>query len=96
MEGGLYAVNQKIMNKKVIIYSTNTCPFCVRAKELLKARQIQYDEIRIDENPEQRQIMEKLSGRRTVPQIFIGTKHVGGFDDLKALSDRGELDQWLA
>lgn len=84
------------MTQKVIVYSTQSCPYCVRAKELLSMKGVSFEEIRVDENLDQRQKMESLSGRRTVPQIFIGERHVGGFDDLKALNDRGELDQWLA
>lgn len=84
------------MSKKVVIYSTSYCPYCVRAKELFKRLNVTYEEILVDQNPEQRQYMEKISQRRTVPQIFIGERHVGGFDDLKALYESGELEKWLA
>ena len=76
----------------VRMYTTQTCPYCVRAKALLKQRGVeQIDEIRIDLDPAQRDHMMEITGRRTVPQIFIGTTHVGGCDDLIALDQRGGL-----
>lgn len=76
----------------VKMYTTAVCPFCVRAKQLLKARGVeQIEEIRIDTAPEQREHMMAVTGRRTVPQIFIGQTHVGGCDDLIALDGRGGL-----
>lgn len=76
----------------VKMYTTSVCPFCIRAKQLLKARGVdQIDEIRIDERPQQRDEMMRITGRRTVPQIFIGETHVGGCDDLVALDARGGL-----
>jgi glutaredoxin 3 len=81
--------------KKVVIYSTAICPYCIHAKELLNSEHIPFEEIRVDLDSEKRVFMEKISGRRTVPQIFIGERHVGGFDDLKALYERGELSAWL-
>jgi glutaredoxin 3 len=76
----------------VKMYSTQVCPFCIRAKALLKQRGVeQIDEIRIDADPSQRATMMELTGRRTVPQIFIGDTHVGGCDDLIALDQRGAL-----
>ena len=80
---------------KVKIYSTATCPYCIRAKQLLESQGISYQEIRVDLDKAAREEMEQLSQRRTVPQIFIGNQHVGGFDDLKALHDKGELPHWL-
>ena len=81
----------------VKMYSTAVCPFCIRAKQLLKARGVeQIDEIRIDLNPSEMQAMMSLTGRRTVPQIFIGDTHVGGCDDLMALDGRGDLLPMLA
>ena len=71
----------------VKMYTTEVCPFCHRAKALLKARGVE----RIDANPAQRDTMMQLTGRRTVPQIFIGSTHVGGCDDLMALDSRGAL-----
>ena len=74
------------------MYTTAVCPYCVRAKQLLKARGVeQIEEIRIDTSPEQREHMMQITGRRTVPQIFIGQTHVGGCDDLVALDARGGL-----
>jgi len=78
--------------KAVKMYTTQVCPYCIRAKNLLKARGVDtIDEIRIDLDPSQRAAMMELTGRRTVPQIFIGDTHVGGCDDLIALDQRGGL-----
>ena len=77
---------------RVVIYTTAVCPYCIRAKQLLAARGVtRIEEIRIDEDPEQRQIMMERTGRRTVPQIYIGDTHVGGHDDLVALDSRDAL-----
>ena len=74
------------------MFTTAVCPFCVRAKQLLKARGVEHiEEVRIDQLPEERDRMMALTGRRTVPQIFIGDKHVGGCDDLVALDSQGGL-----
>ena len=76
----------------VKMYTTQVCPFCQRAKALLKQRGVeQIEEIRIDLDPAQRDHMMQITGRRTVPQIFIGQTHVGGCDDLIALDQRGGL-----
>ena len=76
----------------VKMYTTLVCPFCIRAKTLLKQRGVEaIDEIRIDLDPGQRQEMMSITGRRTVPQIFIGDTHVGGCDDLIELDRRGGL-----
>ena len=76
----------------VKMYTTETCPFCVRAKALLVQRGVAHiDEVRVDMNPTERDTMVQLTGRRTVPQIFIGSTHVGGCDDLVALDQRGAL-----
>ena len=76
----------------VKMYTTAVCPYCVRAKQLLKARGVEtIEEIRIDTAPEQREHMMQITGRRTVPQIFIGDTHIGGCDDLMALDARGGL-----
>ncbi|MEO3693244.1 MULTISPECIES: glutaredoxin 3 [unclassified Roseateles] len=76
----------------VKMYTTQVCPYCLRAKALLKQRGVaQIEEVRIDLNPTERQAMMDLTGRRTVPQIFIGSTHVGGCDELIALDQRGEL-----
>ncbi len=76
----------------VKIYTTAVCPYCVQAKQILKARGVvQLEEIRVDTDPAQRLKMMELTGRRTVPQIFVGQTHVGGCDDLMALDARGGL-----
>ena len=76
----------------VKMFTTAVCPYCVRAKQLLKARGVEHiEEVRIDQLPEERSRMMALTGRRTVPQIFIGDKHVGGCDDLMALDSQGGL-----
>lgn len=74
------------------MYTTQVCPYCIRAKMLLKQRGVDdIDEIRVDLNPTERQTMMQITGRRTVPQIFIGDTHVGGCDDLFELDQRGGL-----
>jgi len=81
----------------VRMYTTQVCPYCVRAKNLLKQRGVgAIEEIRVDLDPAQRDRMIELTGRRTVPQIFIGQTHVGGCDDLVALDQRGGLLPLLA
>lgn len=76
----------------VTIYTTANCPYCVRAKQILQAKGVtQIEEVRIDLDPAARQKMMEITQRRTVPQIFIGTTHVGGCDDLVALDGRGGL-----
>ena len=78
--------------KPVKMYTTAVCPYCIRAKQILKARGVeQIDEIRIDTLPQERARMMEITGRRTVPQIFIGDTHVGGCDELQALDSRGAL-----
>jgi glutaredoxin 3 len=77
---------------KVLMYSTAVCPYCVRAEQLLKARGVDaIDKVRIDLEPDRRDEMMLRTGRRTVPQIYIGDTHVGGFDDLSALDRAGAL-----
>ena len=81
----------------VKMFSTRSCPFCIRAKALLRERGVDtIDDLRIDERPELRGTMIELTGRTTVPQIFVGATHVGGCDDLMALDRRGELVPLLA
>jgi len=79
----------------VVIYTTESCPFCVRAKRLLDKKGISYTNHRVDANPELRPEMERLSGRTSVPQIFIDDYHVGGFDDMAELDMEGKLDELL-
>ena len=82
---------------KVVVYSKETCPYCVMAEKLLEQKGVkEIQEIRIDLNPEERDRMIEITGRMTVPQIFIGETHVGGFDDLSALNRAGKLDDLLA
>ncbi len=78
------------------MYATGACPYCMRARALLEARGLDYEEIRVDLDPGRRLEMMERSGRRTVPQIWINDHHVGGFDDLYALERAGELDTLLA
>ena len=80
------------------MYSTRICPYCIRAEKLLARKGItvdQIEKIRVDDHPEQRAEMVRLTGRRSVPQIFIGEKHIGGFDELAELDADGELDPLL-
>jgi glutaredoxin 3 len=79
----------------VVIYLTGWCPYCQRARDLLSKKGVQFREIDVDDDPRLREEMIARSGRRTVPQIFIGEQHVGGCDDLLALDERGELDRLL-
>lgn len=80
------------MNARVVMYSTASCPYCVRAQQLLKARGVDdLEVIRVDQDRAGRDAMIERTGRRTVPQIFIGERHVGGYDDLAALDRAGGL-----
>jgi glutaredoxin 3 len=84
------------MTAHVLMYSTGVCPYCLMAERLLKAKGVEeIEKIRIDLDPEQRTQMMQKTGRRTVPQIYIGNTHVGGFDDLSALDRAGKLDPLL-
>lgn len=80
---------------ETIIYSSDLCPFCYRAKALLDHKGIQYTEIKVDGKPDVRSAMIQRAGRTSVPQIFIGDTHVGGCDDLFALEAKGQLDALL-
>jgi len=84
------------MSSQVLIYSSDFCPYCIRAKALLKQKNVAFNEIRVDGNPELRSQMMQQSGKRTVPQIWIGQRHIGGCDDLYALERSGQLDALLA
>ncbi|GAC1632687.1 MAG: glutaredoxin 3 [Nevskia sp.] len=82
--------------KPVLVYSTRICPYCMMAKRLLGAKGVSYDEVMVDRDDALRaQMMARSGGRRTVPQIFIGDRHVGGYDDLAALERAGQLDPLL-
>lgn len=81
---------------KVVMYTTRVCPYCVSAKRFLAAKGVEVDEIRVDEDPARREEMMARAKRTSVPQIFIGDTHVGGFDDMVALDRAGGLDPLLA
>ena len=81
--------------KKITIYTTSVCPYCVRAKALFDRKSLKYDEVNVEDQQERDKMIEKTGGRRTVPQIFIGSVHVGGCDDLYALEKEGKLDEIL-
>jgi glutaredoxin 3 len=81
---------------EVTIYTKAYCPYCVRAVGLLREKQVSYQEIRIDLQPERRdEMIDRANGRTTVPQIFIGEQHIGGCDDMFALDAQGKLDSLL-
>ena len=81
---------------KIEVYSTAVCPYCVAAKNLLKSKGLEWDEVRVDADPAQRDLMlQRSGGRRTVPQIFVNDQHVGGYDDLVAADRNGKLKQLL-
>lgn len=80
---------------RIIVYTSAFCPYCNWAKKLLGAKNVEYEEIRIDMDPAEAQTMMKKAGRTSVPQIFIGDHHVGGYDDLAAMDRAGDLDPML-
>jgi glutaredoxin 3 len=80
---------------QVLMYTTGWCPYCERARQLLTTKQVAFEEIDVESTPEKRAEMQTRSGRRSVPQIFIGDHHVGGCDDLAALERAGKLDALL-
>jgi glutaredoxin 3 len=81
--------------KPVVVYSTRVCPYCVLAKRLLESKGVPFNEVRIDADVTQRDEMMRRTGRRTVPQVFVGDHHVGGFEELAALERAGQLDPLL-
>lgn len=83
------------MTVPVIVYSTAVCPYCIRAERLLESKGVSVQKIRVDLDPAERVKMMERTGRRTVPQIYVGDTHVGGFDDLYALDQAGKLDPLL-
>lgn len=88
--------NPAVTNQaEVVVYGTARCPYCIRARSLLDGKGISYADIRLDEQPQFRAEMERLSNRRTVPQIFINGNHIGGCDELYALEYAGTLDTAL-
>ncbi len=82
--------------KPVIVYSSDYCPYCMRAKYLLESKGVAFEEIKVDGKPQVRAEMSQKAGRTSVPQIWIGSTHVGGCDDLFALERAGKLDSLLA
>ncbi len=82
--------------KPVVMYSTSYCPYCVAARNLLRSKGLNWTEVSLDAEPEKRAEMMSRSGRHTVPQVFVGDTHVGGFDDLNALDQEGALDRLLS
>jgi glutaredoxin 3 len=84
------------MSAPVTMYTTSWCPYCERARRLLAGKGVSYQEVDVEAAPEKRAEMQSRSGRRTVPQIFIGDQHVGGSDDLYALEAAGKLDALLS
>jgi len=80
---------------RVIIYTTNWCPYCNAAKAFLRSKSVEFEEIDVAADPEKRMEMERLSRRRTVPQIFIDGRPIGGYDDARVLDAIGELDKLL-
>ncbi len=81
---------------EITIYTTRICPYCIMAKKLLDRKGATYTEINVDTKPELRQEMMERTQRRTVPQIYIGARHIGGYDDLYALESQKQLDSLLA
>ena len=80
----------------IVMYSTTRCPFCTAARNLLSSKNVNWTEVSLDTEPDKRAEMISRTGRRTVPQIFIGDEHIGGFDDLDALDQEGALDRMLS
>jgi len=80
---------------QVVVYSSDYCPYCMRAKSLLGSKKIAFDEIKVDGKPQVRAEMSQKAGRTSVPQIWIGDRHIGGCDDLFALERAGKLDALL-
>lgn len=79
----------------VTLYTTRFCPYCTRAKSLLDSKAVTYREIAVDDDPALRREMMARSGRHTVPQIWVGERHVGGYDELQSLENQGRLDELL-
>ena len=83
------------MTAKVLMYTTAVCPYCQMAERLLRAKGVEIEKVRVDLDPQRRAEMMEKTGRRTVPQIYVGETHVGGYDDLAALDRAGKLDPLL-
>ena len=80
---------------KVVMYTTEICPFCIMAKRIFDDMKVPYEEIRVDKHPEKRQEMMEITNRRTVPQVLIGNHHVGGCDDTQDALHSGQINVWL-
>ncbi|UTW44346.1 glutaredoxin 3 [bacterium SCSIO 12696] len=80
----------------VVLYGTKFCPYCIAARRLLKSKKVDFKDISVDANPKLRAEVKQRSGQRTVPQIWVGDTHVGGFDDLQRMDQQGNLDKLLA
>ncbi len=82
--------------KKIVVYSTSICPYCIKAKKLLESKKVSYQEVQLDKHPElTAEVVKKSGGQKTVPQIFVDDYHIGGCDDLYALDKEGKLDALL-
>jgi glutaredoxin 3 len=92
----LHDSGKNVAGVKVMMYATGWCPYCRRAESLLRDKGVAFDWIDVEDHPGRREEMMRLSGRRTVPQIWIGEQHVGGCDDLFALEQSGQLDAMLS
>lgn len=84
-----------IVAANIIVYTTDYCPYCVQAKQLLKRKRAPYTEVNVEHRPELRTFLIQASGQRTIPQVFINGKSIGGFSDMAALENKGELDRLL-
>ena len=93
----MFIASEESFVAKVVIYTKSTCPYCVRALQLLATKGVAHDNIVVDHGgPKKDEMIQRAKGRTSVPQIFIGDRHIGGCDDLMALESRGKLDALLA
>jgi glutaredoxin 3 len=83
------------MSNRVTLYTTRYCPYCIRARGLLDSKGVEYKDIAVDGSPQLRREMSDRSGRTSVPQIWIGERHIGGYDDMALLESQGRLDELL-
>jgi len=83
------------MSNSVTLYTTRFCPYCIRARGLLDSKGVEYKDIAVDGSPQLRREMSDRSGRTSVPQIWIGERHIGGYDDMALLESQGRLDELL-
>ncbi len=92
---GTFRISLSGMSARVRMYTTTVCPYCIQAKSLLKKKGVEFEEINVSGDQDTRDWLVKVTGRRTVPQIFINDEAIGGYDDMRALDVRGELDKKL-